>query len=175
MNFHLASWPLTFGDIERSNSDSDHGNVACQTCGYYWSCIGSDVRTFKWSRGILPQITLKRQIKALNFWQLVTWKRASIGMWLLLNMYRKWYMDVQMVLPNFTLDDLERSNQGHAIFNSLHRANGACEAYSCYWSCRNPYAEHTVVIPNLTCDDRGRSNQGHAIFNNLYHGNHACY
>ena len=44
---------------------------------------------------------------------------------LLLIMYRKPYIDVEMVPSDFTLDDLERSNEGHSTFKGVYLRNGA--------------------------------------------------
>ena len=42
-----------------------------------------------------------------------------LDLYLLLLMYRKSYKEVQMVLSDLTLDDFERSIQGHLILMAL--------------------------------------------------------
>jgi hypothetical protein len=79
------------------------------------------------------------------------------------------------VILDLTLDDLERSDQGHVTLKSLYLGNGAllgtCLLLMMYI---NSYERLPLVILDVTVDDLERSDQGHVTFKSLYLGNSAC-
>jgi len=69
---------------------------------------------FKWCSQISLWVPLKGQVKVT---QPVSQKQCMLGIWLLLIMYRKPYIDIEMVPSDLSLDDLERSS---CILEMIH-------------------------------------------------------
>jgi len=86
-------------------------------------------------------------------------------MWLLLIKYRKSHIVVQMVLSDFTLDDLERSNQGHSTFkSSVSRKQCMLGIWLLLIMYGKSYIDVEIVLSDFTLDNLERSNQGHSTF-----------
>ena len=73
-------------------------------------------------------------------------------------------MEIQIALSDFTLDELERSNQGHSNLKHISWKQCMLGMWFLLITYRKSYVEIEIVLLDLTLDKLERTSLGHSNF-----------